>query len=201
MPLSINIEFSDKDIERFREAQKSASGPAKSEQEVVDAAVALLKSAVDDGLPDFISQRLHGLNNLISMLQDEGFALPEDDRARVIKALAYFVNPADAIPDHVPVLGFLDDAIMIELCLRELRNELEAYEDFCDFRQHEAERRGLDPATLGRADFLEARREELLSRMHRRRERDVGVGYGNSSGYGYSQHYTPSWRPGPVRVR
>ncbi|MFN7782232.1 MAG: YkvA family protein [Lysobacterales bacterium] len=200
MPLSITIDLSDKDIERFRAAQASAEASAKSADEIVKAAADLLKSAETGALPDFIRQRLEGLDSLIAMLNDEGFALPEDDRKHVVSALVYFVNPQDAIPDHTPVLGYLDDAIMIELCLRQLHNEIEAYEDFCDFRQHEAERRGLDPATVGRADFLEARREELLNRIHRRRERDYGVGYGASSGYGRAG-YTRSWRPSLIKVR
>lgn len=200
MPLSINIELSDKDIERFRAAQIQSEANAKSPDEVVKAAVELLKSAEVDSLPDFIRQRLEGLDSLIAMLNDEGFALPEEDRTHVVSALVYFVNPEDAIPDHTPVLGYLDDAIMIELCLRQLHNEIEAYDDFCDFRQHEAERRGLDPAKVGRADFLESRREELITRIHRRRERDYGVGYGGSSGYGRSA-YTRSWRPGLMTVR
>lgn len=200
MPLSINIELSDKDIERFRAAQSASEASAKSPDEIVKAAIDLLKAAQVDSLPDFIRQRLEGLDSLIAMLNDEGFALPEEDRRHVVSALVYFVNPQDAIPDHTPVLGYLDDAIMIELCLRQLHNEIEAYEDFCDFRQHEAERRGLDPAKLGRADFLESRREELITRIHRRRERDYGVGYGGSSGYGRSG-YTRSWRPGLMTVR
>ena len=201
MPLSINIELSDSDLERFRAAQKSAEANAKSPDEIVAAATALLKTAQVDTLPDFIRQRLEGLDSLIAMLNDEGFALPEEDRKHVVAALVYFVDPADAIPDHVPVLGYLDDAIMIELCLRELHNELEAYEDFCDFRQHEADRRGLNPAEVGRADFLESRREELIGRIHRRRDRDYGVGYGGSSGYGGREKYTRSWRPGLMQIR
>ena len=55
---------------------------------------------------------------------------------------------------NVPVLGYFDDAIAIELCVRELRHELDAYEEFCDFRQGEADRRGMDPAVVGRADWL-----------------------------------------------
>ena len=38
----------------------------------------------------------------------------------------------------------------------------------------EADRRGLNPAEVGRADFLESRREELIGRIHRRRDRDYG---------------------------
>lgn len=204
MPLSINIELSDKDIERFRAAQGSAEAKAVDPDKVVAAATELLKSAQAGELPDFVRTRLEGLDNLLAMLKDEGFHLEGEDRAHVVRALVYFVDPADAIPDHVPVLGYLDDAIMIELCLRALHNELEAYEDFCDFRQHEAERRGLDPATVGRADFLEARREELVDRMQRRRHRDkdgFGFGYGASSGYGRSGYAPTSWRPSTLRVR
>lgn len=204
MPLSINIELSDKDIERFRAAQGSAASKAVDPGQVIAAATELLKSAKANELPDFIRSRLEGLDNLLAMLNDEGFHLDGEDREHIVRALVYFIDPADAIPDHVPVLGYLDDAIMIELCLRALHNELEAYEDFCDFRQHEAERRGLDPATLGRADFLESRRDELVERMRRRSQREkdsFGFGYGSSSGYGRSGYAPASWRPGTLRVR
>jgi uncharacterized membrane protein YkvA (DUF1232 family) len=87
----------------------------------------------------------------------------------VLAALSYFNNPQDIIPDDVPVLGYLDDAIMIELLTRELRPEVEAYQDFVNYRSAEAKRRGLDPDKVDRADFLEAREQALLARMRRRR--------------------------------
>ena len=52
----------------------------------------------------------------------------------MLNALAYFAEPDDLIPDQIPGLGFLDDAIMVELVVRELRHEIEAYEDFRVFR-------------------------------------------------------------------
>lgn len=203
MSVSISIELSDKDLEHFHAAQKAAQSTAgdKPTAEVIEAAGKLLKDAQKLTLPDFITERLLLLDTMIAMVRDEGFALPEADRDRVLAALVYFADPADAIPDHIPVLGFLDDAIMIELCVRSLQHELDAYEDFCDFREREAKQRGLDPASLGRADFLDSRREELIERMHVRRERDYGVGYGNSSGYGQTRRYTgASWRPSMFRV-
>jgi hypothetical protein len=134
---------------------------------------------------------------MIAMVRDEAWALPEGDRERVLSALVYFCDPNDVIPDNVAVLGFLDDAIMIELSVRELKHELDAYDDFCDFRQHQAQRRGLEADKVGRAEWLEGRREELVERMHQRRDRDMGVGYGSSSGYGSKQgSYVRTWRPG-----
>lgn len=202
MPLSINFELSDRDLEHFNNAIKAAAFTAgsKSAEDVTAAAGKLLESAGDMQLPDFILERLDKLDALIAMLRDDGWALPEEDRQRVLSALVYFADPQDIIPDSVPVLGYFDDAIAIELCVRELKHELDAYEEFCDFRQNEAERRGLNPASVGRADWLGARRDELQDRMHRQRTREMGTGYGSSSGFA-RESYTKAWRPGLLRIR
>ena len=63
---------------------------------------------------------------------------------------------------------------------------------------------GVDPVSyfvdgipkVGRADWLDSRREELVDRMHRRREAGMGIGYGSSSGYGSGKSYVRAWRPG-----
>ena len=197
MSLTLTIDLSDRDLEHFSKAIEAARAAAvhKPAAEVIAAATGLLASAQAAALPDFIADRLDKLDTLVAMVKDEGWALPDGDAKRVIAALAYFADPKDVIPDHVPVLGFLDDAIAIELCVRELGHEFEAYDDFCEYRQTEADRRGVHPQTVGRAEWLEGRREELQNRMHRRREREEGVGYGASSGYGRRSYLKNVWRP------
>ena len=202
MSITLNFELNDQDLAHFQAAaersRKAVVG--QSPEQVVAAAVALLEDAQKATLPDFIRQRLLRLDDMIAMLRDDAWAMAEADRQRVLAALAYFADPDDIIPDNVAVLGFLDDAVMIELSVRELAHELDAYDDFCDYRAREAARRGVDPASLGRTDWLDSRREELVERMHHRRERDFGVGYGRSSGYGRPS-YTRAWRPGVFSVR
>ena len=207
MSLSINIELSDRDLQHFSDMKEAASRAAadKSSPEVVQATMQLLTKAQESDPPEFIKSRLLVLDTMVAMARDEAWALSEEDFAQVRSALIYFAAASDAIPDNVPVLGFLDDAIMIELCARELCHELDAYNDFCDYRDREAARRGLNPETLGRADWLSGRREELQERMRRRRSREggMGTGYGASSGYGggASRSYCEGWRPGVFKFR
>jgi hypothetical protein len=208
MPLIINLELSDQDLQHFAGVVESSREAAAnySNKQVVDAATQLLSKAQLSSPPEFVKERLLVLDTLIAMMRDEAWGLSDADCANVRSALVYFAHGADAIPDSVPVLGFIDDAIMIELCARELRHEIEAYNDFCEFRQRESERRKLEPSSVGRADWLESRREELQDRMHRRRNRDFrggfGSGFGASSSYGPVSRYSDSgWRPGPFRFR
>jgi len=206
MPLSLTIELNDQDLAHFTGALGAARKAAadRSPEQIVQAATALLERAQQARVPDFIRERLERLDDLIAMVGDEGWHLDEQDRQQVLSVLVYFADPADVIPDHVEVLGYLDDAIMIELCVRELRHELDAYDDFCEYREREAGRRGIEPSAVGRTDWLDSRRDELVERMHARRARGAeggfGMGYGNSSGYGRPA-YSRAWRPSLFRLK
>ncbi|MEO5559312.1 MAG: YkvA family protein [Dokdonella sp.] len=182
MSLAITIELGDADLQHFIDAMHRAQEEAKhlSPREVTDAASKLLVEGHQIKLPHFIAERLGKLDSMIAMVHDDGFALPDDDKQRVLACLTYFANPEDIIPDHVPVLGFLDDAIMIELCVRELQHEIEAYEDFVAYRKNEAAAHGVDPSTLKthRVEWAEARRIELIDRMRKRRGQSYQSGGG-----------------------
>ena len=191
MSMDICITLSDADIELFVASIKKAEKKADELDAVsiVGAARKLLEDTqCQGGLPDFVATRLKRLETMIAMVEDAGFGLPDADRANVLAALTYFASPDDIVPDNVPVLGFLDDAIMIELCARELKHEIEAYEDFSYWRDAEAQRRGENPAQvmLSRVDWAEARRVEAIDRMHRRREESYVSG---------------AWRPVLFKVR
>ncbi|GIX32276.1 MAG: hypothetical protein KatS3mg125_0232 [Lysobacterales bacterium] len=172
MSLKLHFELDEQDIAHLRGllAAAAAARGQLAEPEILAAARSNLADARAANPPHFIVERLDRLERMIAMVGDEGFALPEPERGHVLAAITYFADPKDLIPDSVPVFGFLDDAVMIELIARELRHELEAYEDFCRYREIEARRRGVDPAQIGRADWLETRRKELHLRMRRRRK-------------------------------
>lgn len=173
MSLAITIELGDADLQHFIDAMKRAQDESKhlSPAQIAEAASKLLVEGHQVVVPQFIAERLQKLDSMIAMVNDDGFALPEEDKQRVLACLTYFANPQDIIPDNVPVLGFLDDAIMIELCVKELQHEIEAYEDFVAYRRSEAAAHGVDPSTLKmqRVEWAEARRLELIDRMRKRR--------------------------------
>lgn len=47
--------------------------------------------------------------------------------AAIAGAVLYFVSPVDVIPDFIPGLGYIDDASVLGLCLRWVRQDLERY--------------------------------------------------------------------------
>ncbi len=181
--MKISFELSDSDLEHFREVLARARKATShlSTQEIVDNACKLMAVVNRTDTSSFIRNRINELETLIGMVVDKGWGLSEEDRRRVIEALSYFSEADDLIPDDIPGLGFLDDAIMIELVSKELQHEIQAYRDFVVYRAAEAGRKGEDAGTLERADWLEERRQQLHSRMRRRRRRGGGGGGGGKS--------------------
>ena len=170
MPVQITFELSDADLDYFRIAMKEAQQKTRGrdEAEILAGARHLARQTRKLALPAFVTERLLALDTLTRMLEDEDWKLEGVHRARVLQALAYFAEPSDLVPDSIPGLGFLDDAIMVELVVQELRPELDAYALFCGYRDEERARAGIDPDEQQR--HLEERRHTMYVRMESRRE-------------------------------
>lgn len=175
MSLTITFELDDSDIEHFlamaREAQKAVQDSGIGADGITAGVRELFSKAHATKLPDYVSSRLHRLETLVNMIGDDEWQLPDEEVTRVLAAMAYFANPEDLIPDRVPGVGFLDDAIMSELVVENLSAEIDAYEEFCAYRGAEEKRRenqGLDP-NVGREDWLADKRAVLHNRMRKRR--------------------------------
>ena len=170
MPLTVSFQLSDRDLKYFRDLMRGAKQGAaeRDEAQIYEAARKLLNEMRTNDVPDFVRERMESLDLLFQMVEDTEWRLEGQDRARVLYAMTYLADPIDAIPDQIPGLGFLDDAIMVELVCQDLRHEIEAYADFCAYRKAEGKRRGQsDPAT--REQWITSRRTQLQERMRRRR--------------------------------
>jgi uncharacterized membrane protein YkvA (DUF1232 family) len=170
MPLQITFELSDQDLEYFRQAMREAQDKTKGrkEAEILSAARHLAHRTRSQLLPAFVSERLQSLDRLTRMLEDADWKMEGPHRLRVVQALAYFAEPGDLVPDQIPGLGFLDDAIMVQLVVQELQPEIDAYGVFCTQRDEEMARQGIDPAERQRR--IQERRRAMYTRMQDRRE-------------------------------
>ena len=184
MPLDITFTLSDADLDHFQaivDKSKSAVESDENATSIEAAARQLIADAKSTDLPTFIADRLSKLEVVIDMVADAEWQLNDEERRRVLGALVYFCDPEDLIPDHIPGLGFLDDAIYVELVIRELRAEIDSYEEFVEYRAGEEKRRadqGLD-TKVAREEWLADKRATLHTRMRkRRRSRMSGAGGG-----------------------
>ena len=173
MGLKLSFELSDRDLHYFREALKQSRAAVRDaeEQEIIDAVAHVLEEIRgNEPLPDFVAERIPQLELLIQMLADEEWHLPDADRERLLAMFVYFSDPEDILPDHIPVIGYLDDVIIIELVTREMQHVRDAYDDFRKFRREFDENSpNVDGAI--RRDRLDRRRQQLHQRMQRRSKR------------------------------
>ncbi len=79
------------------------------------------------------------------------YRLPWKTVATLGAALAYFLAPIDAIPDFIPLTGFIDDAAVLGLVFGAAESDLRRY---CDWR-------GLDPDEYFKAAPLNAKPASL----------------------------------------
>ena len=177
MALTVTLEFTEEGLDYFRPRphrvrNRIAQRPPHAVAAAALAAVARLRSTARS---PFIRRRIDRVARLAAMLDDPEWQLPGLERGRVLDGLAYVADVQDLVPDDVPVLGLVDDAIMLELLLRELQHELDAYEEFDEYRRDEAARRDKPGVhrPVSREDWLASRREALHARIRERRDRDL----------------------------
>ena len=53
--------------------------------------------------------------------------VPKGTVAAIIGTLLYVLSPVDLIPDVIPVVGYLDDAAVLTLCLKFAKHDVDEY--------------------------------------------------------------------------
>ncbi len=53
--------------------------------------------------------------------------VPKGTVAAIIGSLLYVLSPVDLIPDVIPVIGYLDDAAVLALCLKFVNHDVDEY--------------------------------------------------------------------------
>jgi uncharacterized membrane protein YkvA (DUF1232 family) len=139
----VTFTLDESDANYFRKLYKKAKREAKTqsrEQIITDARAIVKEVKSSKKTPTFVQDAIMTLADLVDLIQDEDYAAPQRVQNEVLAALAYFSESEDLIPDHIPGLGFLDDAIMVKFIEEEFKNELWGYRRFCKNRDASEQR-------------------------------------------------------------
>jgi uncharacterized membrane protein YkvA (DUF1232 family) len=81
-----------------------------------------------------LSPYIRQVGVLFSLIQDyvkgEYREVPWWSLGSITTALLYILMPMDALPDVIPIAGFLDDAVVLKLCLDMVSKDLTKYLEF-----------------------------------------------------------------------
>lgn len=121
--------------------------------------------------PSFVTEAIDVLADLVDLIQDPDYGAPSPVRESVLGALAYFANPEDLVPDHVPGIGFLDDAIMIRFVEEEFEHELWGFRKFRKLRDRAEQRPWSSSARERLRERLESDRKLIRAEIARREAR------------------------------
>lgn len=146
-----------------------AAAPLTLDQ-VASAARAFAPGEAGGPLAPYIRAQLDRGRVLSTMVADTEW-LPANDCAAAARAVvAYLDGDEGLIPNWLPQVGRLDDALVVEAGWRLLAAEAVDFQDFCRLRLLEAQLRGVAPGgfPFGRPEWESARRAEAILRSQQR---------------------------------
>ncbi len=173
--LRVTFTLGERDLKHFRQvmAQARSAARTQSEEEILRGALSQASAVRRADAPAYVIERIDRLETIAAMVQDKDWVLPGSVRPKVLGALAYFLDPADLIPDHIPGLGFLDDAIMIELIAQDLKQEIWGYHKFCDYRDSAEQRPWTQVGKASLKKKLGEKRKQIRTEIQKRQARDA----------------------------
>lgn len=163
-------------LDRLNRLLASLGRPMPLDSDQIATAARGLIGSVSGGAAPCIARRLEQAASLSRMLDDRAWT-PLDGTGPVARAVVDYLHEGDdLIPDWVPQVGRLDDAIVVDTAWPLVSAEITDYLDFCRLRELESSLRGVDAQCFryGRADWLESRQAEAALKAHQRRVRDGG---------------------------
>ena len=125
MEYKFNKDSAEKKFESF----KSCSDEDK--REVMENENKILEILKEDGkLEKFIDD----VKTFFLMLKDTFYGdyegVPVGTIAAIIGSLLYVLSPLDLVPDVIPLIGYLDDAAILALCMNFAKIDVDRYKEW-----------------------------------------------------------------------
>ena len=172
----VTFQLDESDVEYFRALYRKAKKSA-AEQDTT----AIIRAARDVVIrvraskktPGFVIEAIDVLADLTDLIRDEAYDAPQRVRTEVLAALVYFTNPEDLIPDQIPGLGFLDDALMVKFIEEEFKHELWGFRRFRDRRDAAEQRPWASPGSERLRQRLDADRQRIRAEIEERKAKEA----------------------------
>ncbi len=184
-PTITSLELHADKLRRFNSlVQRVAPGkPGFTADQIAGAARRVLRAAMKGQDSAFVRARLRRAGEIRAALADPQWEVSPALLAPMRAILDYIDDdPIQLIPASVPVVGQLDDAILVEAGMDLLRGELDDYAEFCRYRTAEAANLGvaIREVAVDRRRWRAERQQEL--RLEQRLRRVCGSSPGGAAG-------------------
>lgn len=171
-----SLELKDSAIGRFNDVVRTLDPvhAGFSADQLAGAARRVLRAASKGQDSTFIKVRMRRAGEVRAALKDEQWEIAGERRAKMTLLIDYLDHEANAlIPNDLPFVGLLDDAILVDVAMNGLRDELDEYADFCRFRVAEAGSRdvALSAVRTDRTEWMAERLQERRLEQQLRRVR------------------------------
>lgn len=121
--------FSDKRAKKILDEGANSAQQAELDRALNNREGILSKVSKSSTLAPYIEQ----VKTLFNLGQDYANGsyreIPWWSLGSVATTLLYILMPLDAIPDFIPLAGFLDDAVVLKICLDMIGKDLTAYRE------------------------------------------------------------------------
>jgi uncharacterized membrane protein YkvA (DUF1232 family) len=157
-------------LDRFNRLLRRLGQAPLTLDALTDFARCLASATAENATPAWIIARMRRASVLNVMIADPTWELAEDCRDAAHLVMDYVHSTLDLIPDKLPRLGWLDDAVLIEAAWPLLSGEVDSYLDFCRVRHLEAQLRGCEDHafSFSREDWLRLHVASTDGKGHRR---------------------------------
>ncbi len=95
---------------------------------------AMLTNLKNTHQEDYVLEHIAPLENMLQMFVDNQWELSTATKKYLLAAFSYLTQVDDLIPDTIPVIGLLDDCIVIGIVANKIKLELDNYTNFSQYR-------------------------------------------------------------------
>ena len=125
----------------------------------------------------YVLEHIAPLENMLQMFIDNQWELSSATKKYLLAAFSYLTQVDDLIPDNIPVIGLLDDCIVIDIVADRIKCELDNYTNFSQCRSVYAKNHNFTTSDWSKIKKIEStssrrnRRNKALSHSRLRRSR------------------------------